>query len=109
MKPEARVAMFERLRARNPHPTTELEYDSPFELLIAVILSAQATDKSVNIATRQLFPVANTPQAIHALSLEGLLPFVRTIGLARATLKIGMANIVYNIHRLLYLKRAVAT
>ena len=87
MKPEARVAMFERLRARNPHPTTELEYDSPFELLIAVILSAQATDKSVNIATRQLFPVANTPQAIHTLGLEGLLPFVRTIGLYNAKAK----------------------
>ena len=79
--------MFERLRARNPHPTTELEYDSPFELLIAVILSAQATDKSVNIATRQLFPVANTPQAIHTLGLEGLLPFVRTIGLYNAKAK----------------------
>ena len=87
MKPEARVAMFERLRARNPHPTTVLEYRSPFELLIAVILSAQATDKSVNIATRKLFPVANTPQAIHTLGLEGLLPFVRTIGLYNAKAK----------------------
>ena len=59
--------MFERLRAANPHPTTELEYASAFELLIAVILSAQATDRGVNIATRKLFPVANTPQALLAL------------------------------------------
>jgi endonuclease III len=100
VKPAARVAMFERLRARNPHPTTELEYHSPFELLIAVILSAQATDKSVNIATRKLFPVANTPQAIHALSLEGLLPFVRTIGLYNAKAKnvIATCNILLEQH-----------
>ncbi len=87
MKPDTRIAMFERLRARNPHPTTELEYGSAFELLIAVILSAQATDKSVNVATRKLFPVANTPQKIHALGLDGLVPFVRTIGLYNAKAK----------------------
>ena len=64
--------MFERLQELNPHPTTELEYSSPFELLVAVILSAQATDVGVNKAMRRLFPVANTPQAIAALGVEGL-------------------------------------
>jgi endonuclease-3 len=73
--------MFERLRALNPHPTTELEYSTPFELLVAVILSAQATDKSVNVATRKLFPVANTPRAILDLGVEGLSHYVRSIGL----------------------------
>lgn len=73
--------MFERLRAANPQPTTELEYHSVFELLIAVILSAQATDRGVNIATRKLFPIANTPQALLALGEEGLLSYIRTIGL----------------------------
>ena len=73
--------MFERLRAANPHPQTELEYSTPFELLVAVILSAQATDKSVNIATRKLFKAANTPQAILALGAEGLCGYVRSIGL----------------------------
>jgi endonuclease-3 len=73
--------MFERLRAANPHPTTELEYRTAFELLIAVILSAQATDRGVNIATRKLFPIANTPQALLALGEEGLLSYILTIGL----------------------------
>jgi len=73
--------MFERLRALNPHPTTELEYSTPFELLVAVILSAQATDKSVNLATRKLFQVANTPRAILDLGVEGLSNYVRSIGL----------------------------
>jgi endonuclease-3 len=73
--------MFERLRALNPHPATELEYSTPFELLVAVILSAQATDKSVNLATRRLFPVANTPRAILDLGVEGLSGYVRSIGL----------------------------
>ena len=73
--------MFERLRALNPHPTTELEYSTPFELLVAVILSAQATDKSVNLATRKLFPVANTPRAILDLGVDGLSNYVRSIGL----------------------------
>jgi endonuclease-3 len=79
--------MFERLRARNPHPTTELEYASAFELLVAVILSAQATDKGVNIATRKLFPVANTPSAILALGEDGLTQFVKTIGLYKGKAK----------------------
>ncbi|MBV8665553.1 MAG: endonuclease III [Burkholderiaceae bacterium] len=78
-----RREIFERLRAANPHPTTELEYTTPFELLISVILSAQATDVSVNKATRKLYPVANTPQAIHALGVEGLTPFIQSIGLYR--------------------------
>jgi endonuclease-3 len=81
VNPQRRRQVFERLRALNPHPTTELEYSTPFELLVAVILSAQATDKSVNVATRKLFPVANTPRAILDLGVEGLSSFVRSIGL----------------------------
>jgi endonuclease-3 len=81
VNPQRRQAMFERLRAANPHPQTELEYTTPFELLVAVILSAQATDKSVNLATRKLFKAANTPQAILALGVEGLCGYVRSIGL----------------------------
>ena len=83
MNAEKRREIFARLKAANPHPTTELEYTTPFELLIAVILSAQATDISVNKATRQLYPVANTPQAIYALGVDGLIPYVQTIGLYR--------------------------
>ena len=75
------AAIFERLKAANPRPTTELEYTSPFELLIAVILSAQATDKSVNLATRELYKHANTPQKILALGVEGLSKYIKTIGL----------------------------
>ncbi|AFJ47363.1 endonuclease III [Shimwellia blattae] len=70
-----------RLRAENPHPTTELQFTTPFELLIAVMLSAQATDVSVNKATAKLYPVANTPEAILALGVEGLKTYIRTIGL----------------------------
>ena len=81
MNREKRIAIFSTLRAANPHPTTELEYDTPFELLVAVILSAQATDVGVNKATRKLFPVANTPEAILALGVDGLKRYVRTIGL----------------------------
>ena len=73
--------MFERLRALNPEPRTELEYSTPFELLVAVILSAQATDRGVNVATRRLFPVANTPRAIVELGVDGLAAYVRSIGL----------------------------
>ncbi|HWK75823.1 MAG TPA: endonuclease III [Povalibacter sp.] len=73
--------IFKRLKAVNPKPTTELEYRTPFELLVAVILSAQATDKSVNIATRELYKHANTPQAILALGVPGLSRYIRTIGL----------------------------
>lgn len=81
MNREKRQAIFERLRAANPTPTTELVYSSPFELLVAVILSAQATDKGVNKATARLFPVANTPRAILALGIDGLKAHIRTIGL----------------------------
>ena len=87
MKPEARRELFERLRELNPKPTTELEYSTPFELLIAVILSAQATDVGVNKATRKLFPVAGTPQAILDLGLERLEGYVKTIGLFRTKAK----------------------
>lgn len=76
-----RQQIFSRLRAENPHPTTELHYRSPFELLVAVLLSAQATDRGVNKATAKLFPVANTPQAILDLGLEGLKGYIKTIGL----------------------------
>ncbi|HEY4368999.1 MAG TPA: endonuclease III [Steroidobacteraceae bacterium] len=75
------TAIFKRLQAANPAPTTELEYRTPFELLIAVILSAQATDKSVNLATRVLFKDAHTPEAILALGVAGLSRYIRTIGL----------------------------
>ncbi|BBL72604.1 endonuclease III [Methylogaea oryzae] len=81
MKPAARKELFARLAAANPHPTTELAYSTPFELLVAVVLSAQATDKGVNKATAQLFPVANTPEAILALGEDGLKEYVKTIGL----------------------------
>jgi endonuclease-3 len=84
MIPSKRIELFERLKAVNPTPTTELEYRSTFELLIAVILSAQATDRGVNIATRRLFPVANTPQAIFDLGIEGLSRYIKTIGLYNA-------------------------
>lgn len=73
--------MFRRWQAANLNPTTELEYQSPFELLVAVILSAQATDKSVNKATKPLFAIANTPEAIYALGVEGLKNYIKTIGL----------------------------
>jgi len=81
MNREKRQQIFSRLRAENPHPTTELNYTTPFELLVAVTLSAQATDKGVNKATDRLFPVANTPQAIYALGEEGLKGYIKTIGL----------------------------
>ncbi len=81
MNAAKRYEIFRRLREDNPEPQTELAYSSPFELLIAVILSAQATDVGVNKATAKLFPVANTPQAIHALGVEGLCEYIKTIGL----------------------------
>ena len=81
MNREKRIAIYSALRAKMPEPTTELRYDSPFELLIAVILSAQATDVSVNKATEKLYPVANTPESILALGVEGLKPYIKTIGL----------------------------
>lgn len=81
MNKAKRVEILTRLRNENPHPTTELNYSNPFELLIAVILSAQATDKGVNKATDKLFPVANTPQAILDLGVDGLKEYIKTIGL----------------------------
>ncbi len=81
MNQKKRQAIFDRLAVAIPEPTTELNYNNPFELLIAVVLSAQATDKEVNKATTRLFAVANTPQAILALGLEGLKAYIKTIGL----------------------------
>jgi endonuclease-3 len=79
MNPQKRREIFRRLQAANPNPTTELEYGTPFELLVAVVLSAQATDKSVNVATRKLFPV--TPRRMLELGVKGLEPYIRSIGL----------------------------
>ena len=87
MNKEKRQEIFERLRADNPHPTTELNYSNAFELLIAVILSAQATDVGVNKATDKLFPVANTPETIHALGVAGLSKYIKTIGLYNSKAK----------------------
>ena len=87
MNPDKRRAIFETLRAANPHPTTELEYRTPFELLVAVVLSAQATDRSVNLATRRLFADAGTPADIAALGEDGLIPYIQTIGLFRTKAK----------------------
>jgi len=81
MNKEKRYEIFSRLRDQNPNPTTELDYNSTFELLISVILSAQATDVSVNKATAKLYPVANTPEAIYKLGVKGLTPYIKTIGL----------------------------
>ncbi len=81
MNKQKRLEIFERLSEAIPDPETELNYSTPFELLIAVILSAQATDKGVNIATDKLFPVANTPEAIYALGEDGLKQYIKTIGL----------------------------
>jgi endonuclease-3 len=81
MNKEKRTAIYSKLRELDPNPDTELHYDSPFELLVAVILSAQATDISVNKATDALYPVANTPEAILALGVKGLKPYIKTIGL----------------------------
>jgi endonuclease-3 len=84
VRPEKRTRLFERLRSANPRPTTELAYRTPFELLVSVVLSAQATDKSVNAATERLYRDARTPQAILDLGEAGLIPYVRTIGLYRS-------------------------
>ncbi|GGN30877.1 MULTISPECIES: endonuclease III [Marinomonas] len=84
MNKDKRYEIFSRLRAENPNPVTELEYSSPFELLIAVLFSAQATDVSVNKATRKLFPVANTPEKMLALGVDGLKSYIKTIGLFNA-------------------------
>jgi endonuclease-3 len=100
MNPAKRREIFLRLQAANPHPTTELEHSTPFELLVAVILSAQATDKSVNIATRELFPVANTPQKILDLGEAGLREYVQRIGLYQTKSKhiIQMCRILLEQH-----------
>jgi endonuclease-3 len=87
MNPQKRLAFFEALKSNNPKPTTELEYTTPFELLAAVLLSAQATDISVNKGTRSLFPLANTPEAIYALGIDGLIPFIQHIGLFKTKAK----------------------
>jgi endonuclease-3 len=87
MNPAKRLAFYERLRSLDPEPRTELEYRTPFELLVAVVLSAQATDKSVNLATRRLYKAANTPAAIAALGAAGLEPYIQTIGLFRTKAK----------------------
>ncbi|MBI6550529.1 endonuclease III [Xenorhabdus lircayensis] len=81
MNQQKRVEILTRLRDNNPHPTTELVFNSPFELLISVLLSAQATDVSVNKATAKLYPIANTPQAILNLGVDGLKEYIKTIGL----------------------------
>ena len=100
MNPEKRREIFSRLRAQNPNPTTELVYATPFELLVAVILSAQATDKSVNLATAKLFAVANTPQQILDLGEAGLKRFIKTIGLFNSKAKniIQTCGILLNEH-----------
>jgi endonuclease-3 len=87
VNPAKRRAIFERLRAANPHPVTELAYRTPYELLVAVVLSAQATDKSVNKATSRLFAVARTPAAIAQLGVDGLIPYIASIGLFRTKAK----------------------
>ncbi|WP_445658405.1 endonuclease III [Achromobacter sp. NCFB-sbj8-Ac1-l] len=92
MNAAKRREIFARLQAANPHPTTELEYDTPFQLLIAVLLSAQATDKSVNLATRKFFPRYGTPQALLALGEEGLSDYIKTIGLFRTKAKNAIAT-----------------
>jgi endonuclease III len=87
MSPANREFFFATLAAANPQPRSDLNYSSPFELLVAVLLSAQATDKSVNVATARLFPVANTPAAILALGEDGVIEFIKTIGLFRSKAK----------------------
>ncbi|MBU9845595.1 endonuclease III [Rahnella ecdela] len=84
MNKEKRVEILSRLRDNNPHPTTELVYTTPFELLISVLLSAQATDVSVNKATAKLYPVANTPESVLALGVDGVKEYIKTIGLFNA-------------------------
>lgn len=100
MNKQKRTEIFTRLRDENPNPETELEYNSPFELLLAVALSAQATDVSVNKATRKLFPVANTPQAIFDLGEDGLKEYIKTIGLFNSKAKnaIKMCDMLVTLH-----------
>ena len=100
MNKDKRLEMLTRLRDNNPHPTTELNFSSPFELLIAVLLSAQSTDVGVNKATAKLYPVANTPQAILNLGLEGLKSYVKTIGLfnTKAANTMKTCQMLVNLH-----------
>ena len=100
MSPEKRKLMFRRLKAANPRPTTELEHSSPFELLVAVMLSAHTTDKSVNTATRVLFPIANTPQKILDMGIEGVMPYLKSVGLYRGKARnlIGLCKIIVEEH-----------
>lgn len=97
MNKQKRTEIFKRLQAANPSPTTELNYTGPFELLIAVILSAQATDVGVNKATARLFPVANTPETIAALGVDGLKEYIKTIGLFNSKAE----NIIKTCHHLI--------
>jgi endonuclease-3 len=101
VNPAKRRAIFERFREANPNPKTELEYATPFELLVAVVLSAQATDKSVNKATARLFPEANTPAAIARLGVEGLTPYINAIGLYRNKAKnvVALSEILVREHK----------
>lgn len=101
MNKTKRHEIFSRLRNANPNPTTELKYSNPFELLISVILSAQATDVSVNKATKKLYPVANTPESIHALGVDGLKTYIKTIGLfnSKAENVIKTCRILIDKHR----------
>ena len=100
MNPARRAAIFTRLRELNPHPATELRYSTPYELLVAVVLSAQATDKSVNAATKGLFQVANTPRKMVALGVAGLEQRIRSIGLFRTKAKnvVGLSAILLAEH-----------
>ena len=100
MNPAKRTEIFRRLRAANPEPQTELEYDTPFQLLVAVTLSAQATDKSVNLATRKFFAQHGTPEGIVALGETRLADFIRTIGLFRTKARnvVGTSEILVRDH-----------
>ena len=100
MHAATRRAIFRRLAAANPEPKTELEHSTPFELLVAVMLSAHTTDKSVNAATRKLFPVANTPAAVLALGEEGVKPYLKSVGLYNAKSRnlIGLCRMLVELH-----------
>ena len=100
MHPATRRALYRRLQAARPHPRSELEYSSPFELLVAVMLSAHTTDRSVNAATRKLFPVANTPRALLDLGVEGVKPYLKPVGLfnAKSSNLIGLCRQILERH-----------
>jgi endonuclease-3 len=100
MSPDKREAFFAKLAAAMPDPKSELEHATPYELLVAVVLSAQATDKSVNLATAKLYPVANTPAKIAALGVEGLEKYIRTIGLYRGKARnvVALSNLLLENH-----------